>query len=329
MLSILPHSNRLRQAFHLFRPLKKTLFGCILIFFLLSPGAAAERLIFPFDFDFPIIKSQGDQHTISMTGLTSIGNPGEPVLPIQTACILLPPGHKLSRISVDTAPQKFLPERYHLLWGQRQRPLSFSHEITPSIPDAAIYSSDSPFPQNVTRTVGTWSLRGHRIAVITLHPVRYIPAEGILSYFPRITLQLETESSADLLAETARMLRTSQDVDTRLSDLVENPELLEAYAAIAQSVSKGNPPDPLNAEMIWACYAWPIKKSVSGNRVFFINHQGDILASDNEAPTQQYSGVNAPAPDAAFLSPTTASSIMGPLAVNTRGTDGGMWTNVD
>ncbi len=244
MLSILPHSKRLRKAFHLFRPSKKTLFGCILIFFLLSSAAAAERLIFSFDFDSPIVNSRGDQHTISMTGLPSIGNPGEPILPIQTACILLPPGHQLSHISVDTAPQKFLPERYHLLWGQRQRPLLFSHEITPSIPDAAIYSSDSPFPRNVTRTVGTWSLRGHRIAVITLHPVRYIPAEGILSYFPRITVQLETESSADLLAETARMLRTSPDVNTRLSDLVENPELLINYAAVAQSAGKGKPPEP-------------------------------------------------------------------------------------
>ena len=44
-------------------------------------------------------------------------------------------------------------------------------------------------------------------------------------------------------------------------------------------------------EGVWACYARPAEKGVTGNRTFFVNQMGDILATGG--------GGGEPAPDAA------------------------------
>ncbi|MHC5020292.1 MAG: hypothetical protein ACYTGX_09320 [Planctomycetota bacterium] len=42
-------------------------------------------------------------------------------------------------------------------------------------------------------------------------------------------------------------------------------------------------------EQRWCCYAWPIQRSVTGIRAFWVNQQGNVYVSDNAV--QQYSGV--------------------------------------
>src|SRR5688572_13706208 len=57
--------------------------------------------------------------------------------------------------------------------------------------------------------------------------------------------------------------------------------------------SAGAPfPDPNNCEIMWACYAWPIEPESTGNRVFFINQEGDLLQTlNNEGGTNVLAGV--------------------------------------
>jgi hypothetical protein len=64
----------------------------------------------------------------------------------------------------------------------------------------------------------------------------------------------------------------------------------------------------------------------SGNRTFCINQSGDIVASEYSG----YSGRLSPLQTgAAFLSPATAWSITGNLAVGTVGGDGRIWRQVN
>ena len=241
MLNIMPYFNRLRGTSG---PLLITLAGSVLIFCLLTPATADEILSFSFSFDSPQIESRGDHYAVSMPGSPSMGNPGRPIVPLRTAYILLPPGQRLSHISVDTAPEVVLPGRFPLVWGQRQQPMSTPADTAPTPPDAAIYSSRDPFPRDTHRLVGVWSMRGRRIAVINLHPVRYIPAEGTLSYFPRLSVQLQTVPSADAFTETVQMIRTSPDGNRRLAALIENPEALGSYDALVGLKDMAGPADP-------------------------------------------------------------------------------------
>lgn len=92
----------------------------------------------------------------------------------------------------------------------------------------------------------------------------------------------------------------------------------------------GTAPNSDNCETTWCCYAWPANYQTSGNRVFFVNQQGDVIQSNNQGGNQNYSGTAAaPEADAAFLSPSTDDSIMGVVAVNTTATDGGRWLAVN
>ena len=51
------------------------------------------------------------------------------------------------------------------------------------------------------------------------------------------------------------------------------------------------------AETTWCCYAWPVNYNQSGNRTFFTNQAGDVIACE----TEDYSGTGSgPLPEAAF-----------------------------
>ena len=45
--------------------------------------------------------------------------------------------------------------------------------------------------------------------------------------------------------------------------------------------------DPGNCEIMWCAYAWPVDAEKTGNRVFFVNQEGDILQFDNRDQTYE------------------------------------------
>ncbi|HET6203468.1 MAG TPA: type II secretion system protein [Planctomycetota bacterium] len=82
--------------------------------------------------------------------------------------------------------------------------------------------------------------------------------------------------------------------------------------------------DANQSEAAWAAYAWPVHRQTSGNRAFFLSQAGDLLQCPNEKA--RYSGTGTTPPfDAAF---SAAGSLRAPLAANTIGQDGELWTPV-
>jgi hypothetical protein len=69
----------------------------------------------------------------------------------------------------------------------------------------------------------------------------------------------------------------------------------------AAGIVQGAPtyPDPVNSSERWCCYAWPVTVGATGNRVFFVDQEGEILETSNA--DKAYSGANrGPAFDAAL-----------------------------
>ena len=58
-------------------------------------------------------------------------------------------------------------------------------------------------------------------------------------------------------------------------------------------VTGGTAPDASQAEVLWCCYAWPNVRGNSGNRTFFINQAGDVLATNANVTGVQYTGSTA------------------------------------
>lgn len=77
------------------------------------------------------------------------------------------------------------------------------------------------------------------------------------------------------------------------------------------------------SETTWCCYAWPVNYNQSGNRTFFTNQGGDLVATESNA----YSGTgNGPGGDAAFQ---VANAITGSVAIGGVGADGNTWKQVN
>ena len=104
----------------------------------------------------------------------------------------------------------------------------------------------------------------------------------------------------------------------------------------------GNFPDPNNCEILWACYAWPEEAEATGNRVFFINHEGDLLqTANNEGATNtalHYDGdgggpadISAYSDMAGDPNPNAVTGMGASLGITAMGeaaNDGNVWTVV-
>jgi prepilin-type N-terminal cleavage/methylation domain-containing protein len=89
-------------------------------------------------------------------------------------------------------------------------------------------------------------------------------------------------------------------------------------------------PSADNCEILWCAYAWPLSVNQTGNRVFFMNQEGDLLQTLNRAgAATQYDGMNAaPAFDAVYQ---IAGDMGSPLGINGAAVgpvDNNVWTPV-
>ncbi len=91
-----------------------------------------------------------------------------------------------------------------------------------------------------------------------------------------------------------------------------------------------NTVDPDNAEVFWCCYAWPLDFGGTGNRVFFINQDGDILQYNNKGATVYEGAAAGPAFDAAYRDTVALdmSSQTSNAAAGFDSNDGEIWTVV-
>ena len=82
------------------------------------------------------------------------------------------------------------------------------------------------------------------------------------------------------------------------------------------------------AEYMWCCYAWPATRASTGNRAFFVNQGGEILACKNN--TARYNGtITIPAGTAAAIASAASPDMATSIAVNATGQDAERWLIVN
>jgi prepilin-type N-terminal cleavage/methylation domain-containing protein len=120
------------------------------------------------------------------------------------------------------------------------------------------------------------------------------------------------------------------------------PGIAETGPDAVGGATNGNMPNSDNCEILWCCYAWPVEAEATGNRVFFINQEGDLLQTlNNENATntaQVYKGItDIPTYDAAFCdmsedpNPNSLTGMGASLGITAQGhvpIDGNVWTVV-
>jgi prepilin-type N-terminal cleavage/methylation domain-containing protein len=86
--------------------------------------------------------------------------------------------------------------------------------------------------------------------------------------------------------------------------------------------------DPGQAEVLWCCYAWPATAGNSGNRTFFINQTGDVLATNGATTKYSNSVPTVPTYEVAFSGAVGTTTMGISVAANTLGKDGNTWVVV-
>ncbi|MFB3909103.1 MAG: C25 family cysteine peptidase [Candidatus Eisenbacteria bacterium] len=191
--------------------------------------AGATVLRQHYDFAEPVLERTGQGVQVTLEGAWSFGRPGEPVLPMIGARLLLPPGEELVRISVLPGERHELGSGIEIAPGQPQAHLSSGEPPARVEGDPAIYGSSLPFPGRWNDEPHAALYRGYRILTVVLHPFEYIPAEGRLSVVRSFDVEVETAPSLAAYRETEAMLRKDASTRETLAGRVDNPGDASAY----------------------------------------------------------------------------------------------------
>ncbi len=185
-----------------------------------------------YSFPAPRVKAVGGYHRVEMPGLRGVGKPGEPVLPVGVAKVLLPYGEEIESVEVIAGERVAIEGSYRVEPGQLPLPLSFQGPYAPIPPKEEIYSSPQAYPGSYYRIVTVQLLCGHRVAFIDLYPVEYLPAQGKLYWYRSFRLRVVTVPSAEAMVSSRRMLKRALGVLQRVRGLVDNPGEMSSYQGI-------------------------------------------------------------------------------------------------
>jgi len=159
-----------------------------------------------------------------------VAAPGEPCLPATGAYILLPPETMVTAIKVTTSEKRLLGTGYDIIPAGSIQPLS--NPVPKPLVKGPIYESSSAYPNVLYTKVGTYIQRGYTILVLQLHPVRYIPADGTLYYYPPMHIQVTTAA-----APANPLFRGIPTDVERVRSIVDNPEVIQQYPTSTRTAS--------------------------------------------------------------------------------------------
>jgi hypothetical protein len=113
---------------------------------------------------------------------------GKPELPVVVVGVSIPSGAELEGVTVNSTVSQVLSGRYDVYPAQE------SYAIDEPAPpfarqDQKAYGSSSEYPEKLIDS-NSGSMGGYRIVYLLVHPVRYIPGEGKLSFHSQIDVSI-------------------------------------------------------------------------------------------------------------------------------------------
>jgi len=158
-----------------------------------------------------------------------------------------------------------------------------------------------------------------------LRPVRLGKPPGVIESKRRVSPPVLSAAFTDLqpIGPYSIVLRSGYYFVMSLPDPGAN------WLPERQPTTPYGPVGPNRAENFWSCHAWPVSYGRSGQRIFFINQGGDLLAADNAVT--KYSGLNRAIniPGILLKSSPPKTRMDQSIAINATGNDGNIWKVVN
>jgi hypothetical protein len=213
----------------------------ILVSLLVAARASAGVVTRHYEFPKPGIELVGGYHRVTMEDAWNHGAPGEPVLPMAGARLLLPPGEVITGVTVATGERVVLGTGFLVEPGQRQYPTSYSGPIERIAPN---YAGTDVFPRTTHDEPLVGSLRGYTIANLALRPVEFIPTDGTVAYYRSMDVTITTAPSGDAMRATGQMVRHDESTLAQVRRVIDNAGALGEYAAVEKSIETSRALDP-------------------------------------------------------------------------------------
>ncbi len=265
----------------------------ILLFFTPARGSLLTETV---HFPPPDVVCKDSSCVVTIAGMPSLGNPGEPLLPVYALRVLLPQGEEVAAVTAHLSGIGEIHAEYPVAWAQEQTRLSRTAPVRAALPDETIYGRPDQFPEERAVHVTTQTFRGYNIAFINVYPVAYVPAEDRLVFARSIDVTVETAPSARLLERSMRTLRRKVAKDASVvRRMVGDAAAAATYTAEAPLpvFSSFVDPDETYPYVIITNYAFrglfePLKafKDSTGLRTKIV-HLGDINANYSGADMEE------------------------------------------
>ena len=205
--------------------MKKT--TTFLIFLLFAFSVSAQVTEYTYSFASPKVSIQGANQIIEFNNTLLQGVPGEPLLPYQAVNLLIPPGHEAVGITITGIDEVSLDGYFRIAAAGFSRPLS-QEGFFPAMEKEEIYASDKTYPNSAGGNLSTQYMNGFAFAQTVITPVKYIPSEGKISYFKKITIRIETRQTPRGAA-ALKNLTSSEEVRTRATKSAQNLKTAVSY----------------------------------------------------------------------------------------------------
>jgi len=167
----------------------------------------------------------GDEYQhLSLRGGGHLAETGRPRMPFKTVRILLPHGKDLKDIEVFTGEFYRLKGDFYIEPAQEQVPIGSSKQVEFKL-DSGLYQTSGPFPKELHSVVGVYELKGYRILIVNLYPIKYFPAIGKVSYLKEMSISINLVDS-DNINTFYRNLVTDEKF---IAKTIDNPEVLSSY----------------------------------------------------------------------------------------------------
>jgi hypothetical protein len=202
-------------------------FTLLALFLSLLFSARAEIIEKTYYFSNPVITQHKGYQQISFGNDMLTAKPGNPALPYSSVSLLLPPGEVALNIEFIGENKVTLEGQYNLWPYQPSRPLSET-EKAEFYKNGKIYNSRDLYPASQYGRLSSQFMNGYGFAFSTFTPVQYIPAEGKISYYSKVTIRITT-GPGEKAAAALQNLSSKKDVLERVSSLAQNPGVISAY----------------------------------------------------------------------------------------------------
>lgn len=182
--------------------------------------------------DFKTVHS-GSFDLIQMEGLFLTGKTGEPALPYEAIKLMVPPGEVAVSIEFTGNQETIIPGFFKLYPQQSSRPLSQDEPIG-FIQNQDVYNSDKTYPYESCGHLSMQYMNGYGIALSSFTPVKYNPVTGQLSYYKEVIIHIKTKSESSPQNHLNKLV-SSQTINERVKNFVQNPVMMSTYAPAAKT----------------------------------------------------------------------------------------------